>query len=916
MLGEGGMGAVYKAYDKELDRTVALKLVRPGLADNPMAVQRFKQELLLASKISHKNVLRIHDLGEFGGTRFISMAFIEGEDLHQLLMTLGKLPLERTLNLARQLCAGLDAAHSEGVVHRDFKPQNILLDKEDHAYISDFGLSKSFGTDATGMTRSGEMLGTPRYMAPEQVEGGHIDNRADIYALGLILYEMVTGDIPFQAETTVQLIYKHVHEQPRNPREQNSEVPDWLARVIMKCIEKDPESRYASAAEVLEAISTATAPPPSKARKRPTTQTRGTLATQPAGIWAYWKYAAVAMVLVAAIIGALVWRWRAAPAHSSNKPVTVLVADFTNHTGDPVFDGTLEPMFNVALEGASFINGFNRGTARKLAQKLPNPTDKLDEQPARLVALSKGVSAVITGEISRRGDNYNVSAVALDTASGNVIAKAEVTAADKDKVLGAIPKLAAPIRNALGDTTPESAQLERAGGAFTAASLEVVHQYGTAMEQQFAGKVQEALKSFAKSAELDPSFARAYSGMTSAAIKLDRLQDAEKYMKLAMAHVDRMTDRERYRVRGLYYGTVGDYRKCAEEYTELVKTYPGDNIGHNNLAVCLSQLRNWTKAVEEARQDLAANPNATAHANLAVFLSYAGDFQGGESEARQAQKLYPSYEYSHLGLAFAKLGQGQLSQASEAYRQLEKVSARGASMAASGLGDLAIYEGRFADAVGILEGGAATEVAAKNADAAADKFGALAYAQLLQGQRRAAIVATEKALANSQSVKIRFLAARTFLEAGETARAQKLAAGLASELQVDPQSYAKIIEGDFALKRQDPRQAIKALTEAKNQLDTWIAHFDLGRAYLQAGAYVEADAEFDACLRRRGETLALFLDEAPTYGYFPALYYYQGQARQGLKSPGYADAYRTYLTIREKAGEDPLVAEIRRRLGQ
>ena len=177
-----------------------------------------------------------------------------------------------------------------------------------------------------------------------------------------------------------------------------------------------------------------------------------------------------------------------------HSPIKVLVADFSNHTGDPVFDGTLEPMFNVALEGASFINAYNRGTARKLAQKLPNPTEKLDEQPARLVALSQGISTVITGEISRRGDNYDVSAMALDAATGNVIAKSEATAASKDEVLGTVPKLVAPIRKALGDATPEAAQLERAGGAFTAASLEVVHQYGEAMEQQFAGKSGEALE--------------------------------------------------------------------------------------------------------------------------------------------------------------------------------------------------------------------------------------------------------------------------------------------------------------------------------------------------------------------------------------------------------------------------------------
>jgi tetratricopeptide (TPR) repeat protein len=257
-----------------------------------------------------------------------------------------------------------------------------------------------------------------------------------------------------------------------------------------------------------------------------------------------------------------------------------------------------------------------------------------------------------------------------------------------------------------------------------------------------------------------------------------------------------------------------------------------------------------------------------------------------------------------------------LSQAKETYQALNKISGLGASQATSGLADLALYEGRFAEAAQKFQQGAAADLAAKMPDAAADKFAALAYTELCMHQNRLAIAAAEKALANSQAVKTRFLAARTFLEAGEVARAQKLAAGLASELQADPQDYAKIIEGDSALKRGDARQAVKALTEANNLLDTWIGRFELGRAYLEAGLFVEADSEFDRCVKRRGEVLALFLDEVPTFGYLPPVYYYQGRAREGLKSPGFADSYRTYLSIRGQAGEDPLLPEIRRRLGQ
>src|ERR1700685_4292891 len=251
LLGQGGMGRVYKASDKELNRTVAIKVVRQGVVGEEDALNRFKQELVLASKISHKNILRIHDLGEVDGMKFITMAYVEGQDLHQIIKENPKLPLERVLKFATQLAGALAAAHAEDVVHRDLKPQNILLDKNDQVYISDFGLAKSFAEGAVGMTQTGAFLGTPRYMSPEQVEGKPTDGRADLYAYGLILYEMVTGDVPFTGESTLKVMYQRIQEKPKNPKLINAALPNWLVRIIMRCLEKDVADRYQSAYEIL-----------------------------------------------------------------------------------------------------------------------------------------------------------------------------------------------------------------------------------------------------------------------------------------------------------------------------------------------------------------------------------------------------------------------------------------------------------------------------------------------------------------------------------------------------------------------------------------------------------------------------------------------------------------------------------------
>jgi serine/threonine protein kinase/Tfp pilus assembly protein PilF len=912
-VGEGGMGAVYKAEDRELGRTVALKVIRPELARDPDILQRFKQEILLASRVTDRNIIRIYDLGDAEGIKFITMEFVAGDDLRHLLHRQGKLPPSEAVDIMEQVVSGLAAAHSVGVIHRDLKPGNIMRATDGRVLVMDFGLARSLAGD--GMTRSGTMLGTMEYMSPEQAQAKELDARSDIFTIGLITYELLTGIMPYQAESAIASLLKRTQQRAIPVSDIDKNLPGALSNIVSKCLERDPALRYQSASELLNDLRVWQGKSGGSARVAASSihMRMNRLRELP------WSRIGPFAFLLVVMLAATAWYFsrRANTTVVGHSPVSVLVADFQNNTSDSLFDDTLEPMFNLALEGASFINAYNRGAARQLAGKLPNPTSKLDEQAARLVAVSQGVNAIVTGSLSLRGDGYRLSVEAIDAVTGKSLASGDISAANKDDLLLDIPKLVAPIRKALGDNTPESVQLAATQGSFAAGNIEAVHQYSIGMEQQSAGKTEDALKSFTKASELDPNFARAYAGMSAAAGNLGQMQDAEKYAKQAMAHIDRMTERERYRVRGLYYIRAENWQKCVEEYSDLTKQYPADDVGLNNLSACYARLLNMQKAMEVAQRQLQIAPkDAMARMNLSLYACYATDFQSCEREARAVLQISPSYEGAFLALAYAQLGQNQVPQATETYQKLEKVSATGATFAASGLGNIALYQGKVQQAIQILEKGAAADLAAKSPDAAADKYLMIAEGNLLRGSKPAAVAAAERALANAQSLKVQFLAARIFAEAGESAKAGKLAASLGSGLKAEPQAYGKLILGESALNEHDPKHAIQLFTEARGLLDTWIGRFDLGRAYLEAGEFAEADSEFDTCLKRRGEVVELFQDNMPTYSLLPVVYYDEGRVREGLKSPGFADSYRTYLGIRGESTEDPLVPDIRRRLKQ
>jgi tetratricopeptide (TPR) repeat protein len=900
LLGRGGMGAVYKVRDLELDRDVALKLIRPEIAEDQATLDRFKREIQLSSRITHKNVLRVYDLGEVEGIKFLTMQFVDGDDLASLIKREGHLPLPRVLAIFGEICRGLAAAHEQGVIHRDLKPQNIMLDAAGTAYVTDFGLAKSLA--GTGMTEMGAILGTPFYMSPEQVKGEKAGPASDIYSLGVILYEMLTGVVPFTGDSAYQVMVRRLTQKPKAAAELNPDIPAFLQKIMERCMATDPAARYPNAEAVLADLAAGTF----------STNVRFELLRRR---WVLMVGAAA--VLAALAVGGVVWLSRRRPAPKTVEAARpVLVADFTNKTGDPVFDGTLETAFGIALEDAAFITSYRRDAARKVAAQLQPGTTGLPEPVARLVAAREGVGVVTAGSVAAEGSGYKIAVRAVDATTGKVLVSAEASASDKNAVLGAVAKLASKVRGALGDTTPESARIA-AAETFTAGSFEAAHEYAVAQDAQFAGKWDEAARDYRRAAELDPNMGRAYAGLAAVYQNQGKHEEAKKTFEDALARLERMSDREKFRTRGLYYVTVRKPDRAVEELKNLVAQYPSDTNGIANLALAYFYKRDMAQAVAVGKRFTEIYPRAVPQRNnVGLFAMYGGDFETAVKEQRAVLDLNPKFHLAFVGLALSQLAEGKPDEARETWKGLAAVDAHGASLAAMGLADMALAEGKPAEAVPLLEKGAADDLASKDTDAAAGKLVSLAEAQLALGKEKAALASAEKAVSLARGENILFPAAQVLVAAGKTPRALELAADLGKRLEDDPRAYGKLIEAEAQLKAGKAGEAVRTIESARAISDTWLGRFLSGRAYVEAGAFTEADGELERCAKRRGEATAAFLDEVPSWRLYGPVLYWRGRAQEGLKSPAAADSFKAFLAIRGNAGGDPLVADARRRLGE
>ena len=552
----------------------------------------------------------------------------------------------------------------------------------------------------------GAIVGTPQYMAPEQAKGQPADQRADVYALGLIFRDMLVGKRLAAGEGPLGELKQRMEKAPPPVRAIDASIPEAVELVISRCLEPDPAARFQTSAALVAALDKLD----EHGVPLPVRRVVGM------------RLATAAIAVFALLLAGTWWMARGPGVPVQHDPVSVIIADLENTTGDPTFDRALEPMLRRALEGADFISAYDRaGIGRTLGVR---PPDTLDEQAARELAVKQGLGVVLSGSIARRGNGYAISIKAAQTITGEVVADETATAATREQVLPVATNLVTDVRRALGDDASDAAQLFGMA-SLSATSLDVVRHYAAGQEAMSNNRFEDARQSMVSAVELDPKFGIGYQVLAVVSRNLGNLQDAEKYINQALQYLDGMTERERFSTRGMFYRITGDYQQCVKEYSDLIARYEGDIVARNQMALCSTQLRDMPTALEQMRRVVELLPQRLLFRdNLALYASYAGDFQTGEQEARTVPE---GDVYGTLALAFAQLGQGQTPQAAETYARLAVINSQGASFAASGLGDVAAYEGRFREASRILTAGAAADIATKSPDRAAAKFAALAH---------------------------------------------------------------------------------------------------------------------------------------------------------------------------------------------
>ena len=684
-LGSGGMGKVYKALDKKIGEKIALKVIKPEIGLDKRTIERFNNELKLARKIRHKNVCQMFDLGEEKGTHFISMEYVRGEDLKQLIRKVGRLSPGQAILIAKQVCDGLEEAHRLGVVHRDLKPQNIMMDEEGTVRIMDFGIARSM--KGKGLTGAGVMIGTAEYMSPEQVEGREADQRSDIYSLGVVLYEMVAGRVPFEADTPFAVGIKHKGEMPRDPRELNSQIPEELSRLILKCLEKDKEKRYQNVAEIHSELSGIEKGVPTAERilpkRKPFTSKEVTVTFGLKKVLLP-ALGLVFLVIAAVAIRQIFFKKEGAPTTSAKKSIAVLPFEDLSPAKDHGYfcDGIAETLISslTNIEGlwvpARTSTFFFKGKSqdiREIGQKL-------------------GVENVLEGSVQVAGDNLRITTRISNVQNGRQLwseiynRKLEDVFAIQDDIAQAIVK-ALRIK-LLGEK--EGPLVKNYTENLEAYSL---YLQGRSLWNKRGEKdLTKSIEYFEKAIEIDPAYALAYTGLADAYSILGNngIWPPEKsYPKAKEAALKALEiDNRLAEAHASLAATMGDYDwdfvGSEKEFRLAIELNPGYATAHHWYAFHLSELGRHEEAIREIKTARSLDPLAARiSANVGLLLYFARRYEQAQGELERALEVDPSHRATqeYLGLVYEAMG--KYEEASKSYLRFEELGGASKDLSAN-----------------------------------------------------------------------------------------------------------------------------------------------------------------------------------------------------------------------------------------
>jgi len=687
-LGIGGMGRVYKVFDKKINEDVALKILKPEISEDAKTIERFGNELKFTRKIVHKNVCRMYDLNDEKGTQYITMEYVPGEDLKSTIIRVGQLSVGKAVSVAKQVCEGLSEAHHLGVVHRDLKPQNIMIDKAGNVRIMDFGIARSLKTK--GITAAGMMIGTPEYMSPEQAELKETDQRSDVYSLGVILYEMVSGKLPFEGDSPLSVAMKHKNEMPQDPKEINVHVSSELSQVILRCMEKNKENRYQRAEELYSELDNIEKGLPIKERvaprKKPLTSKEITVKFSLKKLLVP-SIAVIAVALIALIIWRLLPRTRVVP-FPQDKP-SLAVMYFENNTGDESFDHWRKALSDLLIADLSQSKYLMILSGEKLYNILEE-LDLLDAKSYSSRVLKKisargGVQYILVGKLAMAGDTMRINALLQEASTGNLMTSEMVEGKGEESLFSMVDDLTKKIKASFKLSEEEIAgDIDKEVEQITTTSSDAYEYYREGIEYFTKGDYLKSIPLMEIAVAFDPEFAMAYRTMANAYLVIGYRVEAKKRYQKAFELRDRVSDRERYYIEGVYYQqSERTFDKAIQTYEELLEIYPDDYIGNNNLGELYATLEDWDKTIslldvniqnkvepvlsyeyiaysyaakglyDKARNILKRylndiSDNAYIRFNLANNYLYQGRYNLAQAAAEKAFSLDPKHYYNSL----------------------------------------------------------------------------------------------------------------------------------------------------------------------------------------------------------------------------------------------------------------------------